>query len=158
MTTKQEIALEISNIFDANQLADLKRFLSKRQCLNFSNTILIYIFHVVQTSGILLTTIAAGYDIKALVWVGAGVNALASLIKIFETTNNSILKKLMVDIKKIRDGTYVDEGVMVEGEEEKKPPPPDIEAPAPAPVVPPPVPVPVPVSPAGILPVFNPSR
>ena len=156
MTTKQEIALEISNIFDANQLADLKRFLSKRQCLNFSNTILIYIFHVVQTSGILLTTIAAGYDIKALVWVGAGVNALASLIKIFETTNNSILKKLMVDIKKIRDGTYVDEGVMVEGEEEKKPPPPDIEAPAPAPVVPPPVPVPV--SPAGILPVFNPSR
>lgn len=155
MTTKQEIALEISNIFDANQLADLKRFLSKRQCLNFSNTILIYIFHVVQTSGILLTTIAAGYDIKALVWVGAGVNALASLIKIFETTNNSILKKLMVDIKKIRDGTYVDEGVMVEGEEEKKPPPPDIEAPAPAPVVPPP---PVPVSPAGILPVFNPSR
>jgi hypothetical protein len=156
MTTKQEIALEISNIFDANQLADLKRFLSKRQCLNFSNTILIYIFHVVQTSGILLTTIAAGYDIKALVWVGAGVNALASLIKIFETTNNSILKKLMVDIKKIRDGTYVDEGVMVEGEEEKNPPPPDIEDPAPAPVVPPPVPVPV--SPAGILPVFNPSR
>jgi hypothetical protein len=156
MTTKQEIALEISNIFDANQLADLKRFLSKRQCLNFSNTILIYIFHVVQTSGILLTTIAAGYDIKALVWVGAGVNALASLIKIFETTNNSILKKLMVDIKKIRDVTYVDEGVMVEGEEEKNPPPPDIEDPAPAPVVPPPVPVPV--SPAGILPVFNPSR
>ncbi len=76
---------------------------------------------MVQTSGILLTTIAAGYDIKALVWVGAGVNALASLIKIFETTNNSILKKLMVDIKKIRDGTYVDEGVLVEGEEEKKP-------------------------------------
>jgi hypothetical protein len=63
MTTKQDIALEISNIFDKNQLEDLKRFLSKRQCLNFSNTILIYIFHVVQTSGILLTTIAAGYDI-----------------------------------------------------------------------------------------------
>ena len=130
MTTKQEIALEISNIFDKNQLADLKRFLAKRQCLNLSNTILIYIFHVVQTSGILLTTIAAGYDLKALVWVGAGVNALASLIKIFETTNNSILKKLMVDIKKIRDGTYVDEGVLVEGEEEKKPAAPetDVEA------------------------------
>jgi hypothetical protein len=154
MTTKQEIALEISNIFDANQLADLKRFLSKRQCLNFSNTILIYIFHVVQTSGILLTTIAAGYDIKALVWVGAGVNALASLIKIFETTNNSILKKLMVDIKKIRDGTYVDEGVMVEGEEEKKQPShqePDIEAPAP----PPAPPETKSVSVASILPVFN---
>ena len=133
MTTKQEIALEISNIFDANQLADLKRFLAKRQCLNISNTILIYIFHVVQTSGILITTIAAGYNLKALVWVGAGINALASLIKIFETTNNSLLKKLMVDIKKIRDGTYVDEGVMVEGEEEKKQPQADVETPSPPP-------------------------
>jgi hypothetical protein len=138
MTTKQEIALEISNIFDANQLADLKRFLSKRQCLNVSNTILIYIFHVVQTSGILITTIAAGYNLKALVWVGAGINALASLIKIFETTNNSLLKKLMVDIKKIRDGTYVDEGVMVEGEEEKKQPQADVETPSPPPPPPPP--------------------
>jgi hypothetical protein len=155
MTTKQDIALEISNIFDKNQLEDLKRFLSKRQCLNFSNTILIYIFHVVQTSGILLTTIAAGYDIKALVWVGAGVNALASLIKIFETTNNSILKKLMVDIKKIRDGTYVDEGVMVEGEEEKKQPQPDIEAPAPPPPPPPAPPETQGVSVASILPIFN---
>jgi len=94
------------------------------KCLNVSNTILIYIFHVVQTSGILITTIAAGYDIKALVWVGAGINALASLIKIFETTNNSLLKKLMVDIKKIRR-------CHGEGEEEKKqsqaalPPPPN---------------------------------
>jgi hypothetical protein len=92
------------------------------------------------------------------------VNALASLIKIFETTNNSILKKLMVDIKKIRDGTYVDEGVMVEGEEEKKQPhqEPDIEAPAPPPPAPPPPAPPPPgppetqgVSVASILPIFN---
>jgi hypothetical protein len=76
------------------------------------------------------------------------------LIKIFETTNNSILKKLMVDIKKIRDGTYVDEGVMVEGEEEKKQPhqEPDIEAPAPPPPGPPETQG---VSVASILPIFN---
>ena len=111
---KQEIAIQIENIFDNNQLADLKRFMQKRQCLNATNNILIYIFHVVQTSGILITTIAAGYNMKELVWVGAGVSAVASLIKIFETTNNSMLKKLMGDIKAIRSGNYVDEGALVE--------------------------------------------
>jgi hypothetical protein len=126
MPTKQEIADEISQMFNENQLEDLKRFLSKRKCLNFSNNILVYIFHAVQTSGILLTTIAAGYKVEALVWVGAGVSALASLIKIYESQNNTMLKKLMVDIQKIRDGTYVDEGSLVdsEGAQPQQAPPP----------------------------------
>lgn len=121
---KQEIAIQIENIFDNNQLADLKRFMSKRQCLNATNNALIYIFHVVQTSGILITTIAAGYNMKELVWVGAGVSAVASLIKIFETTNNSMLKKLMSDIKAIKNGNYVDEGALVEDPQPQQPPPP----------------------------------
>lgn len=113
-SSKHDIAIQIENIFDNNQLSDLKRFMAKRQCLNYTNNILIYIFHLVQTSGILITTIAAGYNMKELVWVGAGVSAVASLIKIFETTNNSMLKKLMGDIKAIRSGNYVDEGALVE--------------------------------------------
>ena len=120
--TKQEIAIQIENIFDNNQLADLKRFMAKRQCLNYTNNILIYIFHVIQTSGILITTIAAGYNMKELVWVGAGVSAVASLIKIFETTNNSMLKKLMGDIKAIKSGNYVDEGALVEDQGPQPPP------------------------------------
>ncbi len=122
-SSKQDIAIQIENIFDNNQLSDLKRFMTKRQCLNYTNNILIYIFHVVQTSGILITTIAAGYNMKELVWVGAGVSAVASLIKIFETTNNSMLKKLMGDIKAIRSGNYVDEGALVEDPAPVPPPP-----------------------------------
>lgn len=122
----KEIAIEIQKIFDNNQLTDLKRFMSKRQCLNYSNTVLIYIFHVVQTCGILVTTIAAGYNMKELVWVGAGINSLASLIKIFESTNNGMLKKLMNDIKSIRAGTYVDEGAIVEDEKAAPPPEPPV--------------------------------
>ncbi len=109
---------EIQKIFNQNRLADLKKFLNRRQHLNKSNMIFEYAFHVVQTSGILITTVAAGYDAKFLVWIGAGISALASLIKVFESSNNVMLKKLLADIKLIREGTYVDEGLLID--EEKK--------------------------------------
>jgi hypothetical protein len=51
---------------------------------------------------------------KLLVWVGVGFNILASLINVFEKTNNGISKNLLKDINAIKDGTYVDEGTMVE--------------------------------------------
>ena len=107
---------EIQKIFNQNRLADLKKFLNRRQHLNKSNMIFEYAFHIVQTSGILITTVAAGYNAKFLVWVGAGISALASLIKVFESSNNVMLKKLLNDIKLIRDGTYVDEGLLVDDE------------------------------------------
>ena len=88
--------------------------MQKRKCLNEWNMVLIYLFHVVQSAGILTTTIAAGYDMKVLVWVGVGFNILASLINVFEKTNNGISKHLLKHINAIKDGTYVDEGTMVE--------------------------------------------
>ena len=105
---------EIQTIFETNKLTDLKAFMQKRKCLNEWNMVLIYLFHVVQSAGILTTTIAAGYDMKVLVWVGVGFNILASLINVFEKTNNGISKHLLKDINAIKDGTYVDEGTMVE--------------------------------------------
>ena len=76
----------------------------------------IYLFHFIQSVGILTTTIAAGYDIKYLVWIGIALNILASLINIYEKTNNSILKKLMLEIKKIKDGNYIGEDELVENQ------------------------------------------
>lgn len=76
--------------------------------------VLIYLFHIVQSAGILTTTIAAGYDMKSLVWIGVGLNILASLINVFEKTNNSISKALLKDIQAIKDGTFLDEGTTVE--------------------------------------------
>ena len=111
---------EIQKIFNQNRLADLKKFLNRRQHLNKSNMVFEYAFHIVQTSGILITTVAAGYNAKFLVWVGAGISALASLIKVFESSNNVMLKKLLNDIKLIREGTYVDEGLLIEEEKGEK--------------------------------------
>lgn len=107
-------SLEIQNLFEQNKLDDLKTFMKKRKCLNSTNMVLIYMFHIVQSAGILTTTIAAGYDMKSLVWIGVGLNILASLLTVFEKTNNSISKALLKDIQAIKDGTFLDEGTAVE--------------------------------------------
>jgi len=114
MSAVPNVNTEIQVIFETNKLNDLKGFIKKRKCLNEWNMALVYLFHIVQSAGILTTTIAAGYDIKILVWVGVGFNILASLINVFEKTNNGISKHLLKDINAIKDGTYIDEGTMVE--------------------------------------------
>ena len=109
-----DVTSEIQKLFEENKLEDLKHFMNKRKCLNSWNMVLIYLFHVVQSAGILTTTIAAGYDMKVLVWVGVGFNILASLINVFEKTNTGISKHLMKDIQAIKNGTYVDEEPLIE--------------------------------------------
>ena len=116
----KDLGAEIQHIFDTNKLDDLKEFINRRKCLNNWNIALVYLFHIIQSAGILTTTIAAGYDVKAIVWVGVGLNILASMINIFEKTNNGISKKLMKDIQAIKDGTYVDESVSAEITEKKE--------------------------------------
>ena len=110
----RDISLEIQTIFDNNKINDLNRFLEKRQCLNTTNSYLIYLFHLVQASGILTTSIAAGTSNTQLVWIGVGLNIFATLINVYEKTNNSISAKLLSDIKLIRDNHYVDEGEFID--------------------------------------------
>ena len=84
---KSNVSNEIRVLFEQNELNDLKRFMNKRECLNSSNMVLIYLFYLVQSAGILTTTIAAGYNEKYLVWVGVGLNVIASFINISEKIN-----------------------------------------------------------------------
>jgi len=109
-----DVNTEIQKILETNKLEDLKGFIKKRNCLNSWNIALIYLFHIVQSAGILTTTVAAGYDFKEVVWIGVGLNIVASLISVFEKTNNAISKNLLKDIQAIKDGTFVDEGIAVE--------------------------------------------
>jgi hypothetical protein len=111
---------EIQKILETNKLEDLKAFIRKRNCLNSWNIALIYLFHIVQSAGILTTTVAAGYDFKEIVWIGVGLNIIASLISVFEKTNNAISKNLLKDIQAIKDGTFVDEGIVVDSSEKEK--------------------------------------
>jgi hypothetical protein len=111
----------ITNILKQNRLHDLKRFLQRRQCLNGANTGLVYLFHLVQSAGILLSSYAAGTNNTNWAWAGITLNVAATLIHSYEKTNNTILGKLMTDIDRIRDGTYVDEGILIDTRDEKKP-------------------------------------
>jgi hypothetical protein len=112
----KDTASEIKKIFDDNTLTDLKRFIKKRQCLNATNSYLIYLFHFIQSAGILTSSIATSRNNINLIWVGISLNILAYLINVYEKTNNSILKKTMNDIKSIKDGNYVDECEILESE------------------------------------------
>jgi hypothetical protein len=120
------VTLEIKDILEKKKIMDLKRFLERRKTLNLTNSYLIYIFYFVQSAGILTTSFAAGthsfgwLSNDQLIWCGIMLNILASLIHVYEKTNNSILKKTMKDIKAIKDGTYIDEGELVEPDEDKK--------------------------------------
>jgi len=102
------------------KINDLQRFLNKRQFLNTVNSYLIYLFHFVQSAGILTTSIGTSYNNTYLIWTGVSLNILASLINVYEKTNNSIIKKLMTDIKNIKDGNYVDEGEHIETDKDTK--------------------------------------
>lgn len=106
---------EIQKIFEKNELEDLKRFIKKRESLNKCNMYLSYLFHFVQSSGIFITTIATGYNREEFIWLGVGLNILASLINVYEQLNNNMSKKIMNDIKAIKDNNYVDESLIIEG-------------------------------------------
>jgi len=112
--TDEDVENQIRNIFNQNKIDDLKKFLNKRACLNRTNHVLIYLFHIIQSAGVLTTTIAAGYNMKELVWIGVGMNILASLINVFEKTNDSMSKRILKDIQSIKTGTYVDEGSIID--------------------------------------------
>jgi hypothetical protein len=45
---------------------------------------------------------------------------MASLLNVFEKTNNTMSKHLLKDINAIKEGTYVDEGTLVETLEKKE--------------------------------------
>ena len=107
---------EINKIFSENKLVDLRRILTKRQSLNKTNMYLIYLFHIIQSAGILTTAIATGNSLENLIWVCIGLNVVASLIHAFEKTNDSISKRLMKDLISIKNGSYIDEGLAVDVE------------------------------------------
>jgi len=120
MNENKNISLEIKEIFDKNTLDDLHFFLNKRKCLNSSNTYLIYLFYLVQSAGILTTSIATGSKNINMIWLGVGLNLLATLINTYEKINNSILKKLLNEIREIKNGNYVDEKELIDIEDIEK--------------------------------------
>lgn len=114
---------EITRILQANKMFDLKRFLSSRQCLNTSNIYFTYLFYLVQMAGLLTTSVAQSYNATNIVWLGIGLNSLATLIHTFKQSNNKLSQNMLDNILSIKNGTYVDEGILIDLDDknDKKP-------------------------------------
>jgi hypothetical protein len=108
------ISRKIKEIFEQNQLKDLHKFLEKRENLNAWNAYLAYLFHILQSAGILVTSISASLNSQNMLWAGVTLNMLAGLVQIYEKINDGQLKRLYKDILAIKNGTYVDESILVD--------------------------------------------
>jgi hypothetical protein len=105
---------EINKILDENKISDLKSFLKKRHFLNNCNVLLVFLFYLVQTLGILVTTIGTAHNMKFIIWCGICLNALASLITIYEKININLMKNMFINIQAIKNNNYVDESAIID--------------------------------------------
>lgn len=142
LTTSQQI----EKIFDENRLKDLNKFLDARHRLNDFNTFLVFLFYLVQSSGIMVTMVGSAYNNQGYIWTGIGLNLTASLINVYEKINNNLMKNMLTNIQDIKNNKYTDERVLVDLEDisildqpqpkiqappSQKPPPPQTPPPPP---------------------------
>jgi hypothetical protein len=113
-TQSNQVSHQIQQIFDQNRLNDLHKFLCKRHCLNDFNTFLTFFFYFIQSSGIMITMIGSGYNDQTFIWIGVGLNLLATLINVYEKINNNLLKNMLINIQNIKDNNYVDETQLID--------------------------------------------
>jgi hypothetical protein len=109
-----QLTIVIEDILAKHREEDMTEFLKSRQCLNIVNEWLIYLFYLVQTAGILLTSFAATTNNQDLVWIGVIINSLASLMQIYIKMHDTSLKMMMSDLQLIKEGKYVDQGTVAD--------------------------------------------
>ena len=107
-----DVDLEIQKIFDKNKIEDLNDFIKQRSCLNFTTQYLTYLFYLLQASGVFLVSVGKSYGNDLLVWLGVGCNSFASFIYIVINSNAKINSGLLSNIRSIKSGSYVDEGIV----------------------------------------------
>jgi len=97
---------EINQIFKEKELIDLKYFIKQRDSLNNTNILYIYGYHVINSSGIILTTVATYYDNKPCILAGITLNIVGQLLNTFVHLNNSISDRIYKNILRIKDNKY----------------------------------------------------
>jgi hypothetical protein len=106
--------LQVQTILEKNKVDDLNRFLEKRKCLNESNNAFVYIFHILQSAGVIVTSVSTGLGYQGYAWIGIVLNMCASLVSVIQQTNDGISKRLLTNIQSIHDGSYIDEDTIVD--------------------------------------------
>ena len=110
----------IQDLLEKNKVQDLENFLARRHTLNRCNSTMIYLFHIVQSLGILSSSYSASTGDPNFLWAGIGLNMFASIIQIYEKINSDQIKRIYMDIQAIKNGTYLDESQYLEMESGQK--------------------------------------
>jgi hypothetical protein len=105
---------KINNALEAEKYDDLLKFMTKRKLLNWQNSHLIYLFYIIHAAGLLIVGMSTNYSDKRIVWLGFSLNMLAGIIQTYEKINDSMLKKLLDDITKIKNGSYISESPLID--------------------------------------------
>ena len=117
--TDEATIIKINNIINKNKVDDLLRFINKRQNINCGNQWFGYLFYLIQTVSIFLTSLGQAYTNPLLSWTGIGLTSIGTLIHAIINSNNKINNSLMTNIKAIKSGNYIDE-LNIDALEEKK--------------------------------------
>jgi hypothetical protein len=115
-----ETERQIHQILANNRIEDLHKFLNKRRNLNRGNQILNYLFYLIQSSSIVLTSIGQAYSNSYCIWTGVCLSSFSGVVHYWELTNTKISKVLLQNIKAIKDNKYIDEIVFDLGEEKEE--------------------------------------
>ncbi len=103
-----------------NRIRDLDRLLASRDRLHTCNYYLTYLFHISQAFGVFTVAICQALSLGDYLFVGVGLNILASVFEAFRQFNTKVSIKKLKDIDSIRRGDYVDEGDVEVGPERQE--------------------------------------
>jgi hypothetical protein len=110
MTNKNIISLDIiskiNKISQDKEIEYLHKFIKNIEDLNYWNSYSIYVYHLIQSSGLIISSYGTSEKNTTILWTGIGLNMLASIIHIYEKINNGKIKKLKEEIKQIKNRTF----------------------------------------------------
>jgi hypothetical protein len=112
----------VNELLEANALKDTKRILSWRSCLNRLNVVVAYQSTLFHTAATFLTAFGQWMHSSTITWIGIGANTFGVLLDVYKHMNEAMLKTLLEDLKKIRDGDYLDEENLLIGVEKAEKP------------------------------------
>jgi len=95
---ENNIQTKIRKILEETEFNELKKNIKHASIIHQTNIYLSYIFHLFQTSGILITTISTSYSSKQYLWLGIGLNFTASFFNAIERQNEILHKKILKKI------------------------------------------------------------
>jgi hypothetical protein len=108
-----DIISKINKISQDKEIEYLHKFIKNIEDLNYWNSYSIYVYYLIQSSGLIISSYGTSEKNTTILWTGIGLNMFASLIHIYEKINNGKIKKLKEEIKQIKNRTFESQQTLI---------------------------------------------